>query len=125
MTTGDASSRGVFHLARTYDAPAALVFRAWTEPQRLGEWWGPKGMTVRVVSGDIRPGGSLRYAMAAGEHVMWGTFSYREIVPEQRIVYIDTMTDEAGVPIRMAHVPDFPTRLVNTAASSKSTAERP
>ena len=53
-----------FEFERTFEAPRDLVFRAWTEAEHLGHWWGPKGMTVRVLSADVRPGGIFHYSMA-------------------------------------------------------------
>ena len=114
MTTEDAASAGVFALEQTYEAPAALVYRAWTNADELARWWGPEGMTIHVIEADIRVGGSLHYAMGAGDFVMWGRFSFLELVPGERIVFVDSMIDEAGAPARMPHASEFPTRLLTT-----------
>ena len=44
-------------LARVFDAPRELVFKAWTEPERMAQWWGPHGFTAPVCELDVRPGG--------------------------------------------------------------------
>src|SRR5262249_5379816 len=69
---------GEFVIARVFDAPRALVWRAYTEAAMLTEWWGPKGMGIRVVSLDVRPGGAFRYAMVAPNgQEMFGKMTYR------------------------------------------------
>lgn len=71
-----------FAITRTFDAPRALVFQAFTESERLAQWWGPKGFTLRVARLDLRPGGVFHYEMKSPNgHSMWGKFVYREIVP--------------------------------------------
>ena len=68
-------------LTRIFDAPRAIVFKAWTDPQQLARWWGPKGFTNPVCELDPRVGGTLRIVMRAPdgqEHPMTGVF--REIV---------------------------------------------
>jgi uncharacterized protein YndB with AHSA1/START domain len=52
---------------RTYDAPVDLVWRAWTEPDLLRQWWGPDKTTVTDCEIDLRPGGRLYVVMEAGE----------------------------------------------------------
>ncbi|MBI3597425.1 MAG: SRPBCC domain-containing protein [Nitrospirae bacterium] len=46
-----------FVISRTFDAPRDLVWKAFTDPERMKHWWGPKGFTVRVAKMDFRPGG--------------------------------------------------------------------
>src|SRR5450631_3880460 len=76
-----------FVISRTFDAPRALVWKAWTDPEALAQWWGPKGATIRVVKLDMRPGGIFHYAMSFQPgHDMWGRFAYREIAPPERLV---------------------------------------
>jgi activator of HSP90 ATPase len=50
-------------LERIFDAPRELVFEAWTDPQRIGQWWGPRGFTTTVYGMDVRPGGEWRLTM--------------------------------------------------------------
>ena len=47
-------------LTRVLDAPRELVFRMWTDPQHVAQWWGPMGFTNPVCEMDVRPGGELR-----------------------------------------------------------------
>jgi len=84
-------------IVRVFDAPRALVWKAWTEPARLKRWWGPRTFTTPVAKIDLRVGGAFLYCMrqADGKDI-WGTGVYREIVPLKRIVYTDSFADEKG-----------------------------
>ena len=88
--------RRVLTFERVFDAPRELVFKAFTEPRRLAEWFGPKGWTLPECDVDLRPGGEWRYCMLGpnGE-TSRGKSTYREIVPGERLVYTDVFTDEA------------------------------
>jgi len=75
-------------LTRTFDAPCPLVFEAWTRPEHLARWWGPKGFTLPVCELDFRVGGAYRMVMRGpdgSDHGFGGVF--REIVPCERIVF--------------------------------------
>jgi uncharacterized protein YndB with AHSA1/START domain len=87
-------------LTRVFDAPRALVFKMWTDPKHLAEWWGPKGFTNPVCEVDLKPGGAFRIVMRApdcGEYPMKGVF--REIVPPSRLVFTNLAVDKDGHPI--------------------------
>jgi phosphate acetyltransferase len=88
---------GTFVIARTFDAPRALVWKAFTDPARLATWWGPPGTTLRHSSLDLRPGGRYHFhsVFPDGKSV-WGLFVYREVSPIDRIVYLHSFSDEAG-----------------------------
>lgn len=84
-------------ITRTFDAPRSLVFKAWTDPERLMRWWGPNGFTLPVCMLDLRPGGVLHYCMRSPDgKEYWGRGVYREIVEPERIVYTDCFSDEQG-----------------------------
>jgi len=46
-----------FVITRAFDAPREVVWKSWTQAERLAQWWGPKGCAIRVVKLDLRPGG--------------------------------------------------------------------
>ena len=95
---GDAE-REVF-LTRVYDAPRALVFRAWTDSQQLARWWGPKGFSNPVCEVDARPGGRLRIVMRAPDgtdYPMRGVF--QEVVAPERLVFTNIAVDAQDQPI--------------------------
>jgi len=86
-----------FVMERIFAAPRELVWQAWTKPEYLAHWWGPKGWTLPVCNVDFRPGGVWHYCMRGPEgEEGWGKAIYQEIVEPERIVYLDTFSDEAG-----------------------------
>jgi uncharacterized protein YndB with AHSA1/START domain len=87
-TSHPASDDGDFVLTRIFDAPRALVFKAWTDPTQMVQWWGPHHFTNSVCELDVRPGGSWHIVMRGPDgvdHPAKGI--YREIVPPERIVW--------------------------------------
>lgn len=75
-------------VSRLLDAPRELVFRMFTDPIHLAQWWGPHGYTNPVCELDVRPGGTWRNVMRASSGAEFPTlFVYREIVEPERIVY--------------------------------------
>jgi len=75
-------------ITRTFDAPRALVFEAWTDPVHLGQWWGPNGFTTTNVAFDFRPGGVWRFVMHGPDGRDYqNRIVFDEIVPPERLVY--------------------------------------
>ena len=75
-------------IKRTFQAPADKLFKAWTTPTLMQEWFAPGDMTVPSLEADVREGGTYRITMleAGGEkHTTYGT--YKEVVPGKRLVY--------------------------------------
>lgn len=60
--TNDLASR-TLTLKRTFSAPVKLVWEAWTRPEHIANWWGPKGMKTRVIRHDFQVGGEWEYVM--------------------------------------------------------------
>lgn len=86
-----------FTMSRVYDAPRSLVFSCFTDVERLSQWWGPKGITIVNATLDLRPGGLFHYGMQGADgSIMWGRFVFREIVPPERIVFINSFSDETA-----------------------------
>ena len=76
--------------------------------EHMKQWWGPKGFTVIAAKMDLRPGGSYHYGMQSPDgNTMWGKFVYREIVPQERIVFINSFSDEKGGITRHPHGADL------------------
>ena len=82
-----------FTIVRAFDAPREVVWLAWTEPEQLAQWFGPRGISTPVdkIRMDLRPGGQASLVMvddASGvEYLNTGT--YLEIVPPERLVWKD------------------------------------
>ena len=84
-------------ITRVFDAPRSLVFEAWTKPEHLVHWWGPKDFTLPFCKMEFRPGGAYRFCMRspAGRDY-WVRGVYREIVEPERIVWTGALDDEPG-----------------------------
>jgi len=125
MAKGDtsvvtASEDREFVITRVFDAPRDLVWKAWTEPERLMHWWGPKGFTMRVGTLDFRPGGVFHYCMRSPNgHDTWGKFVYREIVAPERIIFINSFADAEGNSVRNPFSPTWPLEILNTLTLSE------
>jgi uncharacterized protein YndB with AHSA1/START domain len=86
-------------ITRVIDAPRPLVFRAWTDPDQIARWWGPKGFVTVDHDMDVRPGGTYRFTMRSPEgtdHRKRGV--YREIVEPERIVFTFAWVEPDGQP---------------------------
>jgi uncharacterized protein YndB with AHSA1/START domain len=82
---------------RTFDAPRDLVWAAFTEPERMAKWWGPRGWDTTNREMDVRPGGVWHYCMTGPDGMeSWGKAEYKEITPKDRIVYVDWFSDAEG-----------------------------
>lgn len=84
-------------ITRMYAAPPSVVFKAWTDPIELAQWWGPKGFTNPVCEIDRRVGGRWRIVMRApdgAEYPCGGV--YREIVEPNRLVFTNVAVDKNG-----------------------------
>ncbi|HEU5354859.1 MAG TPA: SRPBCC family protein [Actinocrinis sp.] len=73
-------------VAREFDAPRERVFRAWTDPEIVPQWLGPRGMTMKLFAFDARPGGSYHYTHAdeRGEYGFRGVF--HNVIPNELII---------------------------------------
>ncbi|MGI9098872.1 MAG: SRPBCC family protein [Solirubrobacteraceae bacterium] len=75
------------HIERVFDAPRDRVFAAFTDPELIPEWWGPRDTTTVVDQMDVRPGGSWRFVMRDSDGSETGfRGTYREVTPPERIV---------------------------------------
>ena len=102
-------------LTRVFDAPRELVWKAWTEAERLAHWWGPKGMDVQVRSFDLRPGGVFHYSMrTTNGQEWWGKFVYREISPPERLVFVVSFADSDGTTLRAPFSDEWPLEVHST-----------
>jgi len=112
MTTAEASAD--FVLSRVFDAPRDLVWKCFTDPERMRHWWGPKGFTVIASTMDLRPGGTYHYGLKSPDgRAMWGLFRYREIVPPQKLVLIGSFSDEKRGITRHPMVPSWPLEMLS------------
>jgi len=102
-------------IERTFDAPRELVWKAWTERDRLMEWFGPKGFKMTTADLDFKPGGKFHYCLRTPDgKEMWGLFVYREIVPPSRIVLVNSFSDAQGGLTRHPFSATWPLEMLST-----------
>jgi len=102
-----------FVITRTFNAPRNLVYEAWSKPEHFAKWWGPAGFELEVSKFDFKPGGQFHYSMTMGEHQMWGLFSYREMTPPEKIVFVSSFSNATGEITRAPFDPNFPLEIQN------------
>ena len=85
----DTATAQEIEITRRYDAPRELVWRAWTEPEQLVQWWGPPGWStpLETVTMDVRAGGDFRLTSVSDEGMEMPVVGvYREVVEQERLV---------------------------------------
>jgi uncharacterized protein YndB with AHSA1/START domain len=110
-----------FVISRLFDAPRERVWQAWTEPERLKQWWGPKGFKVHTCKVDLRPGGTFLYGMKGPDGSdMWGKFVYREIQAPEKLVFVLSFSDPKGGVTRHPGMEDWPLQTLSAVEFSES-----
>ena len=95
-TTVERKSDRELVITRTFDAPARIVFEAWTKPELFRRWWIPKSLGLSLVSCemDVRAGGKYRLEFEPDGFAFFGT--YREVTPPSRLVWTNEEGGESG-----------------------------
>ena len=92
-------------VTRVLDAPRELVWRAWTEPKYVQQWWGPMGFTMPFCRMDFREGGRFLYCMKAPDgQEYWSAGQFHQIVPQEKIVLSMYFADAQGNRVEAAAV---------------------
>src|SRR3989442_10937445 len=108
-----------FVITRTFDAPRDKVWKAWTERDRLLQWFGPKGFKMTTAKLDLRPGGNFHYCLQTPDgKAMWGKFVYRVIEAPGRIVLINSFSDDKGGLTRHPFSASWPLETLSTTTLS-------
>ena len=101
-STVDKSERMV--VTRIFDAPRELVWKAYTDPDYVMQWWGPKGFTSPFCRMDFRVGGKYLLCMRSPDgQEFWNGGEYHEIVPHEKIVSSMYFADSEGNKVEAAH----------------------
>lgn len=104
-----------FVISREFDAPRDLMWRAWTESDRLAQWFGPKGAKIFHSKNDLRPGGIYHYAMRSPDgSEIWGKWVYREVVRPERLVFVSSFSDKKKNTTHHPGMADWPLELLTT-----------
>jgi len=102
-------------ITRSFDAPRARVWAAWTEVERLKQWFSPMGFTTFAAKMDLRPGGTYHYGMRTPQgQEMWGLWTFREIKAPERLVLVNSFSDAAGGITRHPMAPTWPREMLST-----------
>jgi uncharacterized protein YndB with AHSA1/START domain len=84
-------------IRREFNLSLQKLWQAWTEPEQVMQWWGPKGFTCPVCKIDFRVGGKYLFSMRGPEGKdNWSTGTYKEIIPMKKIVCTDSFSDKDG-----------------------------
>jgi uncharacterized protein YndB with AHSA1/START domain len=105
-----------FVLPREFDAPLDLVWRAWTERECFARWFGPKGFKMNMRTFDLRPGGMCHYSLMTPDgKEFWGKAAYRDVVPQQKLVWINSFSNPEGGITRHPFTKDkWPLQMLTT-----------
>lgn len=83
-----ANGQGVVKVTRVFDFPRKTVFKMWTDPEKLAEWWGPAGCVTVLSEVDPRPGGAMRVDQRHPEgHIHSFTATFEKVIPPELLVY--------------------------------------
>ncbi|MGP1394729.1 MAG: SRPBCC family protein [Inquilinaceae bacterium] len=107
------SEAPTYVLERTFDAPRALVWRAWTDPALVARWYGPHVQTV-VHTLDVRPGGVWLNEMRWGGRSSFERMDFTEVSPPERLAWRHATTDADWLIIANPMMADWPRVLLTT-----------
>lgn len=112
------SDKKELFITHLFDAPKAVVFRAWTDPEQLKLWYAPDSCTVEFKSIEIKQGGNFHSCIHDPVHGdCWVKGIYLEVLPEQKLVFTMVMSDEAGnsvSSIKAGKTEDWPEEQITT-----------
>jgi uncharacterized protein YndB with AHSA1/START domain len=124
-----AATRGTYDMVitRRFDAPVERVWQAWSDAEDVKRWWGPKGFTAPVTDLDFREGGTSLVCMRSPEgQDLYNTWTYTEIVPMERIEFIQRFADKEGNAIAPADAglpPELPREVRHVIAFTAASAD--
>lgn len=105
-------------ITRIFDAPRNLVWKAWSNPELIKKWWGPKDFTSPECQIDMKVGGKYVFCMQSPDgEKYYSAGSFLEIVPMEKIVYTDAFSDEKGnivSPTKYGMPESFPLEMLVT-----------
>ena len=103
-----------FVISRMISAPRDRVWRAWTNPDELAAWFGPKGFKTIHANLDFRVGGTYHYGITGNGLTMWGKWVFREIDPPAKLVVLQSFSDEKGGLGTHPLAPNWPKQNLST-----------
>ncbi len=104
-----------FITSRVFNAPRNLVYAVHTKPEHIARWFGPAGTKVLKFDMDFRVGGVNHYGIVVPPDVeMWGKQVYKEIVPLEKVVHVQSFSDKDGKITRHPMSPSWPAEMLAT-----------
>lgn len=100
-------------LDREFNAPLEMVWRAWTDPELLARWYGP-GVETIIHEFDLKPGGVWRNEMKWGEKSDLSKMEFKEVIPQEKMVWHHSSTDSDWNIAPSQMMPDWPRTLLTT-----------
>ncbi len=108
MTATAATSDREISLSRVFDAPRELIWKAWTDPVGISNWWGPEGFTTTTKSMDLRPGGVWDHTMHGPDGTDYPNHTeYIEVSEPERLVYTNEGANEGGTHVKFISTVTF------------------
>jgi uncharacterized protein YndB with AHSA1/START domain len=129
MSTAAETRKPDLLLTRVFDAPRELVWKGWTDPKHLMQWFGPDGFTNPVCEVDLRPGGEWRHVMRGPDGTDYPMFIiFREVVIPDRLVFLSYVPDRENPLFEILNIVTFTeqdgkTKFTLEARILKSTPE--
>lgn len=114
----------LFVISRAYEASRERLFRAWTKPEQMMNWLGPKGGAVLKAKMNLRPGGTYHYGTQLPDGTKsWGKFVYREILKPERLVWVNSFSDENGAITSHPMSPNWPRETLTTVTFAEQSGK--
>ena len=108
-------------IMRTFDVPKETLFNMWTQPNHLKHWWAPIGFTVEIASIELESGGTFHYSQTSADgQTLWGKFVFREIENPNRLVFVNSFSDEMAKTVRAPFHPNWPLEILNKLIFTES-----
>jgi uncharacterized protein YndB with AHSA1/START domain len=105
-------------ITHLFDAPPAVVFRAWTDPEQLKHWYAPDGCTITFKAIDVRPGGRFHSCIHDPVHgECWIIGTYLNVLPPEKLVFTMVLSDQNGCTassLEAGKSEDWPAEILTT-----------
>lgn len=108
------SSKDIFVIHRSFEAPIDVLFEMWTNPKHIAKWLPPTGFEMEYLKADFKVGGNSFYCMTGNSIKMYGKAHYLEITKPHRLVYTQIFCDAEEKISRHPHAPIWPETMLTT-----------
>ena len=113
-----------FEISRVFYAPRDRVWQAWTEAERLKQWFAPRGFKTTYNKLDLRPGGMYHYCLRMPDGKdMWGKWAISEVRKPEKLVFVVSFSDEKGGITRHPMSPNWPREMLSTVEFEEQRAK--